>query len=754
MAGNSLSNEGYSELLEKVLTKGFLIAAAGYAAARILAPVLWQSNIDMVHTIMELICIYIALSSFLIIWNSYGETEEAYHLIGFGLLAVAVFDSFHTFYWIAAKSMPGEYYDLRVKYWIIGRLVEAFVLAAVSMKLGKLRLNKWTGLICALAGSFGLSLLLLLFPGLLPAMQNENGLTPIKILLEYAIIGLSVFSLINLKDELYNENGISYKYIFMSLIFVIPAETAFTLYKDDSSFYKFYGHFMKIICYYYLYIAVYVSSIKYPYKKLAEAYEKLEEKNIKIKEISDILNDTLDALPIGIMNYESDRRIKYMNKRLEEILACDRNSIYGLTAEEFLEIFPTDDQKDRDIFDLTGKSEKSPISTIRTYKNLHNEYVKLSLTSHVMKNRVTVYFYEVKKEQEIKNFHLQTQTILNAVNNCVLMTDQDNKIILYNEAFRKTFEIQDADLIGMPMDSFRERINIKVKELPEEGRQEEPNKPHEVSVITFKGNKKDLLVNVDLIKNVEDEIIGAISVFTDITDLRRQEYKMQQQEKLALIGQMAAGIIHEIKNPLATIKGLSQLIAAKSEGDKIKEYAAVINVSIDDVTKVVNEFLSFAKPKPTVKTRTSINKIVESMQLITETQCYTKNIKTKFLYSSCNMEITADDIKIKQVLLNMTENAIAAMENTEMPQLVISTCYDTKTKEGIIRIADNGIGMDSEVLKKIGTPFFTTKEKGTGLGLGICYQIMNEHNGRIEVDSEAGKGTEFRVIFTQIENLI
>jgi PAS domain S-box-containing protein len=400
------------------------------------------------------------------------------------------------------------------------------------------------------------------------------------------------------------------------------------------------------------------------------------------------------------------------------------------------------------------------------YKKLEAAYDKLEKTNKkvyeideklndTLRNGKLLYLNEVKKEQEMRNFHLQTQTILNAVSNCVLMTDQDKRIILSNEAFNKVFEINDIDIIGMSLDKFNEIIDFKAIELLElltNG--EEFSHPREVSITSLKGNRRELLVHMTPVRDVESEVIGAISVFTDITEIKKHQRNMQQQEKLALIGQMTAGIVHEIKNPLATIKGLSQLIKLKTTTDKVREYSSVIDSAIDDVTKVVNEFLSFAKPNPTFKTSTSLNRIVESMRLITETQCYTRNIKSQFHFSSCPIEITADEIKIKQVILNITENAIAAMEGTELPELIVSTYYVPDAGEGVIQIVDNGIGMSSDVQGKIGTPFFTTKEKGTGLGLGISYQIMSEHNGRIEVESAVGKGTTFKIIFSQIENLI
>ncbi|HYF82854.1 MAG TPA: MASE3 domain-containing protein [Clostridia bacterium] len=732
-----------------------LIILVSYIIAFFATPVLWVKNVHVLHTLMELMCIFNALATFLIIWNTYKRSFSVNHILGFGFLAVAVFDSFHTYYWFAARELAQGYLDLTTRYWIIGRLVEALVLVAVSLKHREFRINKWIGLSFVLISSFGLSLAVLFFPSLMPAMLIENRPAPVKIALEYVVIALALFSLYNLKDKLKDENSISYKYVFIALLFIIPAELSFTMYNGITSFYNMYGHILKILCYYFMYKAVYVSCVEYPNKKLEEAYDKLEKTNKKINEIDETLNDTLDALPIGIINFNPDNTVKYVNKRLEEILDCDKNNLYGIMAEDIFQVFSKAEKEKMNLFQMTSKNGNEPLKTMSIYKTRTGEYVKLSIISQKIRNGMLLYLNEVKKEQDMRNFHLQTQTILNAVSNCVLMTDQDKKIILSNEAFNKVFEINDIDIIGMSLDEFNEIIDLKAFELSEvliNG--EEFDHPREMTITSLKGNRRELLVYATPIRDVESELIGMISVFTDITEIKKQQHNMQQQEKLALIGQMTAGIVHEIKNPLATIKGLSQLIKLKATSDKVKEYSNVINSAIDDVTKVVNEFLSFAKPNPTFKIRTSLNRIVESMKLITETQCYTKNIKSQFHFSSCPIEITADEIKIKQVILNITENAIAAMENVELPELIVSTYYMPESGEGVIKIVDNGIGMSPDVLNKIGTPFFTTKEKGTGLGLGISYQIMNDHNGRIEVESEEGKGTTFKILFSQIENLI
>ncbi len=738
-----------------ILSRYLLILIISCVLTASAAPFIWGINIHVAHTVMETICVYISFSTFSIIWNSKHETLGIYNLIGYGFLAVAIFDSYHTYTWLLAAISTELSFDLSTRYWIIGRLVESLSLFALSVGLRIKVRKKWEGLLLVSTFSVGLSMLILYFPSIMPVMLTEHGLTSAKVTIEYGIVSILLISLYNLRNRIREEEEISYGYIFMSLLFMIAAELCFTLYITVTEFVNMYGHVLKIICYYCLYKAVHGSCIEYPYEKLAEAYDKLEEGKIKVKELSDILNDTLDALPIGILYYESNKRIKYMNNRLEEILACDRNELYGIAPEEFLRVFPTEEQDEQNIYDLTNKSKKDSVSRIRTYRNMKGEKVKLALTTQKIKNGLLVYFHEVKKEQEIENFHLQTQTILNAVNNCVILTDKFHRILLYNDAFNRVFEIGGMDLSGLEMSTLYDIIHIdtdNIHELLYKGEGEDL--PQRATITSMKGNIKEMLLNGTPIKNIEKETIGAIYVFTDITAIYKQQQDMQQQEKLALIGQMAAGIVHEIKNPLATIKGLSQLIRIKSRVDKVREYSEVIDSAVDDVTKVANEFLSFAKPKPTLKKRTSLNGIVEAMHLLIETQCYTKNIKSKFNYFSYPMEITADESKIKQVVLNITENAIAAMEDRTDPELVISTYYDAEAKEGVISIKDNGKGMSPEVLAMLGTPFYTTKEKGTGLGLGISYQIIKEHNGRIDVQSEEDVGTVFKIIFSQIEDML
>lgn len=712
-------------------------------------------NAYLVHTVMELFCIFIAVSSFLIIWHSYNEVESLFTHLGLGLLGVSIFYFMHMYFTLtSALALTMQSHSVSIAFCTAGGLTEAFIIYSISLDSREIFSERWKKVIAVLLFSITFTFLLARYLEILLVFMSRNGMILPKGTMDYVIILISLLSLHNLKFKLTGENEYTYRYLFIALMLKIPSELAFINIDGIGGFFSLFSHILKVSYYYCLYKAVYVNTIQYPYVKLGEAYKEQEEYNVRIREISSTLSETLDSIPIGILKYGKDNKIEYMNKSLEDMLSCDKSDIYGKSMKELGSILNIHSEKEKPLI-INEVIEESPASLIAVATNLKSgKNISLSVSKKKIGTGVLVFASEAKKQQEIKNFNLQTKTILNTISNAIFIADMDEKITLYNEAFIKLFELEGQDITGMNMLDFNERVDYKGEYLFDViSKNKEQGRSDEITIRSFRGNRLELLNHMTPIVNVEGDIIGAVVILTDITGIKLQQHSIEQQEKLALIGQMAAGIVHEIKNPLSTIKGLSQLIKMKTQVEKVREYSSVIDTAIDDVTNVVNEFLSFARPKPSEVTKTNVNKIVESMHLITETQCYTKNIRSRFHYWPWPIEILADEIKIKQVILNLTENAIFALQNVDDPELSISTYYDPEVKEAIIEIKDNGIGMDPYILSKLGTPFFTTKEKGTGLGLGISYEIMREHNGRIDVVSEVGKGTVFRIVFMQIEHM-
>lgn len=234
--------------------------------------------------------------------------------------------------------------------------------------------------------------------------------------------------------------------------------------------------------------------------------------------------------------------------------------------------------------------------------------------------------------------------------------------------------------------------------------------------------------------------------------MQEERRKIQEKDNLAAIGQMAAGIAHEVRNPLTTIRGFVQLLGRYNEvaeKDVLKRYVHMIDSEIDRMNDLLNDILLYAKPKKPKLIKTNINRIIEEVKLLMEEHCDKKNIIMKMNMLKDIPDVKCDPKQIKQVILNITLNSIDAMEKCENKNIIWRTDY--KNDYVIIEIKDNGCGMSQEQIKKIFNPFYTTKENGTGLGLSICKSIVEGHNGKLLVYSNVYNGTSFVITLPAIE---
>lgn len=221
-------------------------------------------------------------------------------------------------------------------------------------------------------------------------------------------------------------------------------------------------------------------------------------------------------------------------------------------------------------------------------------------------------------------------------------------------------------------------------------------------------------------------------------DIELQNEKLQ---RLISVSQLAAGLAHEIKNPLTAIKGFLQLIGRK-KGQPIPEnYFEVMMSEISRIEKLINEFRLLAKPnKETCYSKVNFTAVIQDVVLLMESQAVNKNTVIES-YLSEPAYVLGEEQRLKQVVINLIKNAIEAVQ--EQGKVIVK--LESDDNNVMLHIIDNGIGIDENVLKRIGSPFFTTKRNGTGLGLSVCYSIIEHHNGNIQVHSQLGKGTEFIV---------
>ena len=219
---------------------------------------------------------------------------------------------------------------------------------------------------------------------------------------------------------------------------------------------------------------------------------------------------------------------------------------------------------------------------------------------------------------------------------------------------------------------------------------------------------------------------------------------LEKAERLAAMGKLAAGLIHEIRNPLTSVRGVIQLLAEKkTPGDREREYLDVVLSEIDRVNEIIRNFLYLTRLGGFRPVLTRLDGVARDILLVVESQAVLKGIKLQMDFDPGTPEVLVDTEQIKQVLLNLVQNAFQAMPYGG--ELSVRLYPDASGEWVVLEVADTGVGIPAEHFSRLGEAFFTTKEDGTGLGLAISYRIIEDHGGKIEVQSEEGKGTRFLV---------
>lgn len=245
---------------------------------------------------------------------------------------------------------------------------------------------------------------------------------------------------------------------------------------------------------------------------------------------------------------------------------------------------------------------------------------------------------------------------------------------------------------------------------------------------------------------IKDErcLLGAT---IDITERKKLEKEMARLDRLYLIGEMAAGIAHEIRNPMTVVRGYLQLLQNK-EGTQLyqKQFNLMIQ-ELDRANAIITEYLSLAKNKAACMKEQNLNNILFSMLPLIQSEA-NKASKAIRVETGCIPDLLLDDKEIAQVILNLTKNGLEAMANEGV--LILKTYQDGEAV--VLSVQDQGTGIPPGILDRIGTPFFTTKDGGTGLGLAVCYSIASRHNAAIRIETGSA-GTTFFVNFNTADRV-
>ncbi|PLR81932.1 PAS domain S-box protein [Bacillus sp. V33-4] len=233
-----------------------------------------------------------------------------------------------------------------------------------------------------------------------------------------------------------------------------------------------------------------------------------------------------------------------------------------------------------------------------------------------------------------------------------------------------------------------------------------------------------------------------LAIRNDITEKKQAEEILHRQDKLAAVGQLAAGVAHEIRNPLTSLKGYAEFLLLDETKEERKEFIEIILDEVERINTIVEDFMVLAKPKAARLEEKNIIPVIQDVLALLDFEARKKRVKLHFDFHEDIVQIECDENRLKQVFLNFIKNGIEAMPDGG--ELHVGTKLRNNTVH--ISIQDTGIGIPAEKVKKIGEPFFTTKENGNGLGLMVSFKIIESHKGKVYIESELNKGTTFNIV--------
>ncbi len=327
-------------------------------------------------------------------------------------------------------------------------------------------------------------------------------------------------------------------------------------------------------------------------------------------------------------------------------------------------------------------------------------------------------------------------TILNAIGGGIILIDKQGKIVWANDKIKEMFEI---DVIGKYCEELWVDCDISSTY----------TKDNFETTIMSMSNEKFLQIITAPVKNEQGEIYRYIRLIQDITEIKKMEEQITNSEKLASIGRLAAGIAHEIGNPLTSIFSYVQILKEIEDDQFKKEGLETIYFHIERISETLKQLSNFTKMPFGEMQLSDINELIENtIKLIQYDKQAKKIVITKELSNSLPQIITNTN-QLSQVFINLILNAIDAMPDGGK---IFVRSY-IKDNNIVIDFEDTGIGIPKENLLKIFDPFYTTKEKGTGLGLAVSYNIIKKMNGMLTVDSEVRKGTVFKITLPITEQI-
>jgi two-component system sensor histidine kinase HydH len=346
-------------------------------------------------------------------------------------------------------------------------------------------------------------------------------------------------------------------------------------------------------------------------------------------------------------------------------------------------------------------------------------------------------------DKALKQSRDYLRQVISSMANGMLSIDLAGQIISYNNLALNLLNINAAEVKRIDLKSIIDFRSSGIEKLLAGGA---PVVEKEIAYHRD-GDTVPLTLSISPILDDTGRCTGAVIILRDLTEIKQLQKKVRRSQRLAAIGELAAGIAHEVRNPLSSIRGFAQFLAhVLKDQPEEREYAEIMVKEVDRINNVVTNLLSFARPATPVLAPTDIAKLISHTVRLVEKDARVRGVAIRVSVSAGLESVNVDDSQITQVMLNLILNALQAAESA-------GTIQVTARMEGssslLLAVEDDGAGIAPDQTEKIFNPFYTTREKGTGLGLAIVHMIVESHHGEIRVVSpvpDTGKGTRITII--------
>jgi PAS domain S-box-containing protein len=361
-----------------------------------------------------------------------------------------------------------------------------------------------------------------------------------------------------------------------------------------------------------------------------------------------------------------------------------------------------------------------------------------SVTKQLKEKELELERLRASAEQRAENVESYNENILQCVTSGVMTFDRIGKVMTLNRAAEEMLGINHEQAVNRPCSeifgsgdicrSIGETIGRTAASVRLETTLERP------------AGRMWLGYNTAILTDRQGSSLGVILSFSDLTEVKRLQEQVELRERLTALGEMSAGIAHELRNPMAVIAGYLALVSKKSAAPEQKIIRDVVT-EINGMNRIIDDLLTFARPASLNRVRINIRELIEGC-VANVLQAKGGDARTRTVLDLPELDVSLDEVLMRQALTNLVQNAVEAM-----PEGGTLTIRGMSTgRELSLTITDTGCGIPRDAFKKIFLPFFTTKDTGVGLGLALVHKIVLSHGGRIDVQSNEERGTTFRVI--------